>query len=55
MLFLPTFFKVVVSQVAVKSVPKYASDHLSKEEKKTQVSILDRTLQVSFTPDIAVL
>jgi hypothetical protein len=49
------FFKIIISQVAVKSVPKYASDQLSKEEKKTHVSILDRTLQVSFTPDIAVL
>jgi hypothetical protein len=55
MLFLPTFFKVIISQVAVKSVQKYALDQLSESEKKIQVSILDRTLQVSFTPDIAVL
>jgi hypothetical protein len=53
MLFLPIFFKVIISQVAVKSLLVYASDPLM--EKKTEVSILDRTLQVSFTPDIAVL
>jgi hypothetical protein len=51
--FLPTFFKVMILQVAVKSLLVYASDQLM--EKKTKVSILDRTLQVSFTPYIAVL
>jgi hypothetical protein len=53
MLFLPTFFKVMISQVAVKSLLVYTSDQ--QMEKKTKVSILDRTLQVSFTPYIAVL
>jgi hypothetical protein len=51
-LFLPTFFKVIIFQVAVKSLLVYASDPLM--EKKTKVSIFDRTLQVSFMPDIAV-
>jgi serine/threonine protein kinase len=54
MLFLPTLFKIVISQVAVKSLLVYTSDQLSKAEKNTQVSILDRTLQVSFMPDITV-
>jgi hypothetical protein len=56
MLFLPTFFKVIISQVAVKSLLIYASDQLSEVmEKKTKVSILDRNLHVSFTLDMAVL
>jgi hypothetical protein len=46
-------FKVIISQVAVKSLLIYVSDPLM--EKKTKVSIPDRTLQISFTPDIAVL
>jgi hypothetical protein len=53
MLFLPTFVEVIISQVAVKSLLIYVPDPLM--EKKTKVSILDRTLQVSFMPDIAVL
>jgi serine/threonine protein kinase len=56
MLFPSNFFKVIILQVAVKSLLMYASDQLSEVmEKKTKVSILDRTLQVFFMPDIAVL
>jgi hypothetical protein len=44
-------FKVIISQVAVKSL-RYPPRLM---EKVAKVSILDRTLQVSFMPDIAVL
>jgi hypothetical protein len=56
MLFPSNFFKVIILQVAVKSLLMYASDQLSEVmEKKTKVSILDRTLQVFFMPNLAVL